>query len=380
MQVAELCLARYKAEYIDYGRGFSNPAAQLGTSVHGALEDFVRLVHLEKSQDGTVKFLLELFRMHYMTVFSTADTETVEYNDGVDMLERWHKRNDGYFDAVAVLSLEAKENFPIKTSIGSIPYNYIFDRSDDLGDSEYKIVDYKTQRQNLRPEDLKKKIQVRAYGLAMQIKYPNAKRIWVELDMLRHDGPVGVSISRDDNIAAWGYFKTKAQQIIDTPDDKTPETLNPECKFCIRKSECGALTRHITAGGILARGGAQDLVDVRAKLQYQKAAVESAIKEIDEIILAEVRETDVTEWESDLNTMRVSAASRRSVDSERAERVLGPEMFAKYGSHSITMTTIDKLLKGNELTDKQKSDLRSLIYKKPGQIFVSVQPRAAFDD
>lgn len=378
MQVAELCMARYKAEYIDRGRGFSNPAAQLGTSVHAALEDWVRGAHLDKSHPPEQDLLLDLFRLHYMTVFGSADTDTVEYTDGIEMLKRWFDRNRHYFEGVEVVSLETKENFPIKTSLGEIPYNYIFDRLDYLGDDEYKVVDYKTQRMNERPETLRKKIQVRAYGLATQIKYPNAKRIWVELDMLRHDGPVGIALTRDDNIAAWKYFKEKAQQIIDTADPK--ETLNPECRFCVRKTTCKALASNEAAHGAMSLGSASDLVDIRANFQYRKAGIEAAIKELDELILAEARNTETTEWESATHTMRVSIPSRRSVDSERVQRILTPEIFAKYGSHSITMTAIDKLLKGSEITDEQKAAIRGLIYKKSGQPSISVEGRSAFSD
>lgn len=387
MQVAELCMSRYKAENIDRGRGIQHSAASLGTSVHGALEMFVKFCHIEMTQEPSLKLLLELYRMSYMTVFGTADTDTLEYNDGVTMLENWWHRNYvriDYFSTVKVLSVEVKENFPIPTSIGAIPYNFIWDRADEINEVEWKVVDYKSQRWAPRTDELKKKIQVRAYGLAAAIKAKNAgielKRIWVELDMLRHDGPIGVSITREDNIAAWLFFKEKAQQIVDTPDEDAPESLNPECRWCVRKVHCETLRKNVFVGGIMSLSNTQEAVDIRAALEYQIAAASSALKEIDDMILEEAKQNDKFEWTTDDNVIEITSGSRRAVDAERVERVLGDEMFRKYGSTSITLATIDKLLKGTELSAEQKIQLKSLIYTNRTAAKVTVKPKTPFDE
>jgi hypothetical protein len=380
LQVAELCPARYKAEHIDRAaRMDSGTAATLGSTVHSALELFVKHVFIEHKEQPSLKLLTDLFRMQYMSIFGTADTDTEDFTDGMEMLMRWYERTIPYLSEVEILSCEVKKNFPIPTSIGEIPFNYIYDRFDKIGEDEYKVVDYKTNRLGVRPDELRKRIQVRAYGLAAQIAYPDAKRIWVELDMLRHDGPVGIALKREDNIATWKFLKESAQRIIDTPDEKAPEKLNPECRFCMRKQVCKAVKSNILAGGIHSLGGAADMVDVRAELEYQKAAVEAAIKEIDTVIIAEAKETDVLAWESADNVLEIGASSRRSADAERVEMVIGPDLFRKYGSSSITISTIDKLLKGDELTKEQKSQLKGLVYNKRGEARVSVKPRNPID-
>lgn len=379
IQTAELCMSRYAAEHISYARGIGNTAANLGTAVHGALELFVKTVYLNKTEKASMSYLHELFRMQYMTVFSTGDTDTEEFNDGADMLFRWYGRTVPYLETTTVLSAEQKLNFPIKTPIGEKPFNYIYDRLDQIDENVYKIVDYKTNRFGVRPEDLKKRIQVRAYGLAAQITYPNAERIFVELDMLRHDGPVGVVITREDNIATWKFLKEKARQIVNTKVDDAMETLNPECRFCVRKQSCSALRKNINVGGIVGVGTAQDLVDARAALEYQKSAVEASIKELDELIITEAKQTDVLSWESADNVMEIGSSGRRSADTERVQQVLGPELSNKYCRQSITMDTINKLLKGTELTPEQKRDLKSMIFVKRGEARVSVKPRNPID-
>ncbi len=379
LNVAGLCISRYHAEHIVYARGPQNTAASLGTSVHGALEIFVKACYLDKTQEPSLQLLLDLFKMSYMTVFATGETDTQDYLDGVDMLKRWYARTD--FSTFTVISCEVKKSIPIPTPIGDIPFNYIWDRFDDLGDGVFRVNDYKTNRAGVRPEQLRKKLQVRAYALAAAIEHKDAKQIWVELDMLRHDGPVGVSFSRDDNAATWRFLKAEAKRIIETDDTKhLPETLNPECNYCVRKTSCSALLKNISVGGVASIGGAQEAVDIRAQLEFQKKAIASAIDAIDEIILTQARNDDQTFWETASNTLSITVSNKRGVDAERVEKVIGDTLFRKYGGMSITLANVDKLLKGDELTDEQKKAVKAMIRIQTGEPRVSISTKAAVDD
>jgi hypothetical protein len=384
LSVAELCLARYKAEQIERGRGAGNSAASVGTSVHGALEMFVKATRPELGGNPAMGGLdtIEMFyRTSYMDTFNTSDASGEFYDDGWDLVKKWHGRQD--WEGVTVLSAEVKENFPVKAMFeGSqieIPFNYIWDRHDQIGPTEYRVVDYKTNRWGIRPDDLKKKIQARCYGLAAQIKYPEATRIWVQFDMLRHD-PVGIVYSRDENIATWRFIRDLTQRILDTPVDAVKETLNPECRFCVRKLKCSALQANIAVGGALGITSAKEAVDIRATLEYQKSAIESAIRDLDEIVLTEARATDVLEFESDMNRLKIGVSGRRGVDAERARMVLGDDLFGKYGSASITLGTVEKLLKGKDLTEDQKKQLRGLIKVQTGEPRVKVEPKNSLEE
>lgn len=375
--VAQLCLARYKAEHIDRSKGFGGTAASLGTSVHGALELYVKTVILEGKAPESLKLLEDYFKMSYMSTFSTTEINTIEFLEGWEMLKKWYKRTD--FTKFKVLSCEVKENFPINTSIGPIPFNFIWDRHDQLGENTYRVVDYKTNRWGLNPGDLRDKVQARAYGLAAQIKYPDAERIWVEFDMLRHDGPVGIVFSRDDNIATWAFMKRQAEAIISAPADP-PETLNTQCLFCVRKTECSALRKNIDVGGVMKTGAdIERLVDVRAELEYQKKAVTAAIADLDKVILGRAKEEDRLDFESTLFTMKVGVSARRAIDAERAEHVLPKEIIDRYFRKSITIAEVTKLLKGNELTEEQKDALGSLIYMHKGEPSVKIESKNPID-
>lgn len=379
LHVAKLCLARWEAEIYSKGSRETNTAAGLGTSVHGSLEDYVTLVYLKQERERSLKLLLDLFDLNYLKVFGGLDKSAVEYKDGVTMLTNWFNRGDLDIEGRTVISCESKTNFPIKAKASAgtyeVPFNYIWDRFDKTGEHEYTVVDYKSNRWNINPDELRKKIQARAYGLAAQIAYPDAERVWVEFDMLRfNEPPIGVVFSRDDNIETYREFQAIMRRILDTPEGESEETLNTECLFCIRKVSCAAVQSNISVGGIMSVPTFADKVDLRAQLDYQRKAVDAALKELDSWMLAEAKEGDFIEANGNAYKFGVGVSYRRSVDPERAQQILGPDLWHKYGSTSITMDTIDNLLKGSELDPTQKSQLKAIIYRKSGEPKVRTSP------
>lgn len=377
LQVAEMCLARFHAENILRTERPPNSAASLGTVCHSALEVYVLKVYIEKVREPDLEFLLDLFAMFFAAQFGTFDDTSDDYRDGIDMLKRWFARTD--FADREVISVEKKTKFDIKTSIGPIPFNYIWDRFDRLGEKEFEVVDYKTIRLPVTPEDLKKKIQARCYGLAAQIQQPEAERIWVRFDLLRHES-VATVFTRADNVATWNYLKRSAERIIEASDEDILETLNAECCWCVRKTSCKSLRSNIAGGGSLRFGSAIEAVDLRAQLEYQKKGIEYAIKEIDEIILKEASDTEVLEFETSASKIEIGWSSRRQVDPERVLPIVGATLFNKYGGPLMTYTQFAKLLKDSAVGPDMKRRLQGLVYNKSGSPVVKVVAKNVIDD
>src|SRR5438477_12984094 len=95
LQVASLCMARYAAEQVDRTKAFGNTgAADLGTVVHGALEEYVKLTQLEKSREESWELLNGLFEVTYMKMFNTVELNSVAFMEGQQMLKDWYARTD----------------------------------------------------------------------------------------------------------------------------------------------------------------------------------------------------------------------------------------------------------------------------------------------
>lgn len=371
--VSEACLERWKLENYQHIRGGNSYPAMIGTTFHSAAEMFVKYVYIDQNSTwDNVSLLNDLTKIAYTQTFGNTNYDTEAFQEVASLVSRWYDRNrEGLPDKV--LSVEVKENFPVKTSIGKIPFNYIYDRFDQVDEHVYRVVDYKTWRSPKRPEDLKDAIQPRAYALAAQIKYPDAERIWVVYDQIRFD-EVGTVFSKEDSRETYNYIKKAAERIISTPEDQTEETLNPECKWCIKKTTCETLLQvapHTPLGMDL-----DALTHRRLEIQSQLEGLKWAASELDEAIMKEAEVRD--EYEFDTNSAHVAFTARgtRKVNSAAVARIVGPEVTAKWGN--FTITNVDKMLKSGELDDAQVRQIKEEITVSYGEPTLKIKPLSGF--
>lgn len=365
--VFESCEARYKAEYIDRIPDLSGKAGLLGSACHAALEFWVNTNQHTKPWP-TVGDRRRAMQVVWETIYSDFFSDRKPYDEGLKLLLAWVDRTD--WTDREVISCEVKETFPLPTSIGDIPFTYIWDRCDRLSDGSIEVVDYKTVIQPVGADELKERIQPRAYALAAAIKFPEATSIWVTYDLLRYTS-VSAKFTREDNKTTWNYLKRLAEKII--ASDGTNHTLNPECKWCVLKSSCPELLKHIDGGGVLSATSLNDVVDNRANLKYAADALYAAVTQMDEQILALAEEQELYEIETDQNKMKLNASARRKVENERALHALPEEVRLKYAK--IGVGDLEKILAEEDLTDDQKSQLKQSISKEFGAIRVTTKPR-----
>lgn len=378
IQVFEGCPARYQAEMVDRvpSPGGSSDPARLGTAVHDTLERVVQESFIDKTREIEWTAIVAYFKQEFMRQFSRIpEDKDVWYADGVDMLERWFNRTD--FTNVEVLMVEQKMKVEIKTSIGMVPYNFIFDRLDKFeenGKTVVRVVDYKTWRQHLTPEALRQKPQGRLYGMAVMMAFQElqADEVWVCFDQLRYD-PVEVRFTRDDNIATWKYVRQVAERIIAEPEPGK-RRLNSECQFCVIKATCPMLIKNVEAGGIMAIAGDRDAMAKRfLELEGASKAIKYAIEEVMEALLSEAMELDEIEFDTDDYHVAFKSQRRKSYDPSDVRDIIGDNLFAALGK--VNNSEIDKLLKGDALTSAQKSRLRSSAKESISEPRPKITPR-----
>jgi hypothetical protein len=227
------------------------------------------------------------------------------------------------------------------------------------------VIDYKTITRPISPEGLKDKVQARCYGLAAQLQYPMADKIWVTFDLLRYE-PVGIVFTKDDNRATWRYLKALAERVIALDESEPfPEKLNAECHWCIRRHECQTLQANADAGGVLATKEPKAVAATRHKLELQRKALERVIQELDSYLLDWAEREELLEFDTDELRVLVTARKTRAVDSRKAAEIIGPDLLEEYGS--IGVTAIDRMVKEGAVTPAQKADLLDLITSKFGE-------------
>lgn len=360
----EECPARYLAEYVNKAPSPGNRFAGIGTACHTTIERWVADGHYTMGHADEWAIMKALYDVAYWEVFADATM----YQDGVKMLKKWLARQD--WSNREVLSTEAKLNFIIQTSAGPIPFNYIMDRKDRITSTgDIEVVDYKSLSMPVKPEELKHKIQARAYALAAQMEHPEANRIWVTFDMLRHDA-VGIVFTKEENRHTYMYLKALAERVIQDPG--TDEVLGSGCRYCLRAPVCDTLNRHAEAGGGL---GITDPVAASVRLFQVRAAIkglENVATTLDAVVVGHMRENDLLELDVPGYEVKVGISSRRDIDPERLLQVVGPEIMSRYAK--INVSSVDEMLKVEALTDDQKSSVRQLFRQNYGEPTTKVAP------
>lgn len=379
LQVAQGCLARWKAEYLNRGGGFSNSAASVGTSFHYAAEKFVEAVYLKQEFGWDQIKKLEKFYMEgYVETFGNANFRSAEYKDGWDLCKKWHKRTD-LSTVHEIVSVEKYMTFPIPTSIGEVPFNYIMDRFDILEVDEngeptvIRVVDYKTIRIPITPEELRDKIQAKAYAVMARIQFPKVRQIWVQFDLVRHD-TVSVVFDYDDCVAIWNEIVAEAERIIATPESNTPETLNMDCRYCSRAPICKTLNKSIEVGSILGMS-IDDIASKKLQVQYQLKGLTALEARLDEALLGEAVNQDALEYDTADALVEIKRSRMRKIrDTMKVAEILGPELTKEIGNFSLTQ--LDNLMKSGVLTDEQVEQIQDQLYFSYGDPKAKVKEKS----
>ena len=400
LQVWSLCPDRWVSEYVERVPNIDNDAAAVGTTVHGALEMFVKAYFIDKTHNGDrvqqKEMLITFYQMSYIQTFNTADFDTVEYKDGFALAMRWFQRTDlSTKPMIGVESAELKETIPVpynhpdgtahqpcENCDGAglppgqcrVPFNYIMDRVDQISETEWEVVDYKSIRVPITPEDLERKVQARAYALAIQIKHPEATRIKVTFDLLRHE-TVSIFFNRDDNIAFWRYLCAETQEIVNRKREDAKPILNLECGYCVKKHLCPLLQSNIAGGGILGIG--PDVAAERLRMLEARMKADRRMKdELEEIIMRHAADSDELSWTTADGALEVEVTSsrRRQFDAQRAAEIMGPELFATMGN--MTLGNLETIIKDPSLPEDMRNQLKELIGWTNGNLAVKIKEKS----
>lgn len=363
LEVARACPARWKAENHDQNRTDSGAPALLGLVVHGALEQYIGHVYIDKSVPPDLSFLLMFYGTAYDDLF---DSREEWHGQGKDMLVRWHARTS--FEGVRVISVENKSSFAVKLPDGSmVPFNYIIDRLDELerdGKRVLRVVDYKSIRRPISPEELRRKLQARAYGLAMAIEHKDSgyDEVWVEFDLLRHS-PVGMVLTREDHKATWKMINRAVRELYNQDEEAPEEHLNPGCHYCVRKAQCKTLHSNAVAGGLHSFQTLEEMVEASGYATIQAKALNALLEELDGVLLATMDERDVLQINGPGQLVaHAEVSKRRTCDPRMLERILPADVARRYSN--FRLGDVDAILADPTISEDVKKRVRGLIGTK----------------
>lgn len=378
-KVYAACPSRYKAEYIDGGKTGSSAGipALTGSAVHKALEEYVKMVYVDKTDDPRIELLIDLLGEHWQEVWDEPlDTKAAPYKDAVEMLKTWFERTD--LSTVQVLSTEYKAIRTVEVPGGTREFIFIVDRCDfyvdDLtGERVIRVVDYKSFRLNRGFDEVRKDRQMKMYAVGAMLLYgEQCDRVEVQMDLLRHStvtATYSVEEIREFYVEMWKL----AGEIL--ADEKAEERINSECLFCVKRVTCTAVRSNAAAGGVqslLGTGDPEELLKAWFEVDAARKAAESAKKELDEAL----RNTLDAEQVKDLTGGGFKATSRgnsrRNADPARVASLVPPHVFAQVAK--VSVGDLDKAYKNGEIDEDAWSQINSqAITKTTGAATVSVK-------
>lgn len=365
--VYEACPARWKAEYEQRVYSPGGDAANLGTACHGAMQRYVEDgYHL-----GDVPYVLKakhisrMFNEEYDKLFSDESRRA----EGRELVVRWATRTN--FEGLTVLSTERKREIQLATRHGNVPFRFVMDLELAHYNGDIEVVDYKTYARPVPIGDLKNRIQCRAYAAMAHLMHPDAARIWVTFDLLRFE-PIGVVFTRDECIETLDYLVRLAERIIE--DENPQETINPECRFCVRKERCQKLSAYSAFKGAHSPDASlADQVKTLLELQQAKGAIEDMIKRLEPLILMSFDDTEEDRIELDDHVLTLSSSRRRVIDMDRLIEVLPGHDLAAIAT--VGISKLDELLASGTLEPETASRVRQTITWRLGKQTLKINKR-----
>lgn len=378
-KVYAACPSRYEAEYIKGGKAGSSAGvpALTGSAVHAALEEYVKMVYVDKTDDPRLELLIDLLGEHWESVWKEPlDAKSAPYKDAVEMLKTWHERTD--LSNVTVLSTEYKAIRTVEVPGGTREFTYIFDRCDYYvdeitGERVIRVVDYKTFRLNRGFDEVRKDLQMRMYAVGAMLDYAGqCDRVEVQMDLLRHStvtATYSVEEIREFYVDMWEM----AGKIL--ADDTAEERLNSECIFCVKRSTCTAVRSNAAAGGVqslIGTGDVTDLLEAWYEVDAARKAAEAAKSELDDALRATLDAEQVKNLTGGGFKASARENSRRNVDPSKAAAIVPPQVFA--AAAKVSITALDKAHKAGEIDEDAWNKLNAqAVSRTTGAASVSVK-------
>lgn len=231
------CPAKYRFEYIEkLGRFYRRPRAgfSFGASLHNVLEQF----HTQGGAEAvTVETLTETLATKWQSQgYQSAEQEELYKAEAVRILEAYYERATEVpvVAAATVLYSEKTLNVPLSSELvlsGRV------DRVDEHQDGALEIVDYKSGREHVEPEDVAGALAMGIYQTLVKYHHPD-RRVFATIVALR----TGASASHEQTDDEREWLTADCLETAETLKNKDWESvlpvLNDHCPDCDYLPHC----------------------------------------------------------------------------------------------------------------------------------------------
>lgn len=271
------CPQKFKFQIIDKIKAPKIPEAVFGNSVHGALKFMFSRDPLYPTIDEVSANFSENWRAASQK--ADLDKNLVDtYDDsGRSMLKKFYSANPPW--NFSVVDTESRFEVPLQSEDGNESHILagIIDRVDKIGDGEYEIIDYKTNRRLPSQSAADENLQMSIYHMALMRRWPNTNpaKIKLSLYFLKHNEKISSSRSHEAlSATSEAVLKTIKEIQKNISGNAWKPNPSPLCDWCAYKSICPAW-KHLYKKNELP---APDEIQLQAVLQEYFSIKESEDK------------------------------------------------------------------------------------------------------
>ena len=237
------CPQKFKFSVIDKIKAPKSPEAAFGSVVHAALKLMFSRDPVFPTLEEVWAYFDENWKISAVKLPNFGENLAELYKkSGREILKNFYRTNPPW--NFSVVDTESRFELPLADGDGKTHVLAgIIDRIDKIGDGEYEIIDYKTNRRLPSQESVNENLQMSIYHIALKRRWPdtNPAKIKLSLYFLKHNEKLSAQKTGAD-IEATKEAVLKTIRDIETKIAKAdfPPMPSKLCDYCAYKQICPA--------------------------------------------------------------------------------------------------------------------------------------------
>jgi RecB family exonuclease len=281
------CPRSFQLHYIDRLPAEDSDASRFGVLLHRTCEIALR-DHVEFRRCGPIE-PANVVRA-YRTAWAKSELgDSMRFEEGLELAKSWAVRQ-GCVAWHEVIGLEE----PFELPLGDYRVVGKMDRVDRPG-GVVRVRDYKTTRVPMTREEVEGSLQLAIYDLAAHDLWPGAKRVELEIELLRHGTVIRTSRTDEQREATREYILGTIAKIeaAESGGGELPTRPTLQCTTCDHRSQCSAYADALAAKRTFVCTDHEDLVAVSREREEVARLVKVLVgrkEALESILKAQLRE------------------------------------------------------------------------------------------
>jgi putative RecB family exonuclease len=232
------CAMKYRYLYIDkIGRFYvrSRPGYSFGSTLHRVLQDF----HAEGGVQSAEQMAAQLHQRWVAAGYESAEQEEAFRAAGAEIVQLYHSASQEQA-AAEVITLFTEKT--IKTDMGPFVLTGRVDRIDQHGDGTLEVVDYKSGRLEVSPEDVAGSLAMSIYQLILRRTYPGT-RVVATIYALRSGMRASAEMTDEEAEQFGRDILALGEEILSRDFDGVEPERIEACEYCEFLPRCDRFWR-----------------------------------------------------------------------------------------------------------------------------------------